>query len=355
MPKSMSLLLVCFVLIGCSDEQEVYKTHARLANAGSLDGPYGIIDVYATDTFGGRMGFGFGAVNGFPGKSADVGGLGVPSFIAGHWVKQNPDTMRNSVYYRISSSIDSDLAKKKIETLENYYENYSTHWGTMQFAVEGPRAMLYFSLGCFRSNDCTPRQNADPNGWVVRNPNGHGDVVLLFDGLGETSSSPYPKSRLDTRFLNFELAEYSGIDFSEVRDVDGQVAESAVEMPVYSKVAWSEAINPDDDLKHWKYRYYQFEHSMDDPDAQEAKIQAYRQGAFDGYPKQTYMQYLLKGDNVKITYSVSCYLPMTQCTVTEDPQKRWEYIPEIDRYGVVLFSGKAVMSDKPFDGIPAPQ
>ncbi|PML79463.1 hypothetical protein [Enterovibrio norvegicus] len=353
MSKFVSLLLVCLVLTGCSDDQDVYKTHAQLANAGSLDGPYGIIDVYATDTFGGRMGFGFGAVNGFPGKSADVGGLGVPNFIAGHWVKQNPDTMRNSVYFRISSPIDSDLAKKKIKTLENYYENYSTHWGAMQFAVDGPKAMLFFTLNCF--DDCTPRKNADPNGWVIKDPRSLTDVVLLFDGLGETSPSPYPKSRLDTRFLNFELAEYSGIDFSEVRDVDGQVAESAVEMPVYSKVAWSEAINPDDDLKHWKYRYYQFEHSMDNPEAQESKIQAYRQGAFDGYLKQTYMQFLLKGDNVKITYSVSCYMPMTQCTVTEDPKKRWEYIPEIDRYGVVLFSGKADTSDKPFDGIPAPQ
>ncbi|MDD1792780.1 hypothetical protein LRP50_06550 [Enterovibrio sp. ZSDZ42] len=353
MSKSVSLLFVCLMLIGCSDEQEVYKTHARLANAGSLDGPYGIIDVYATDTFGGRMGFGFGAVNGFPGASAAAGGLGVPNFIEGHWVKEDPTTRRDSVYFRISSPIDSELAKKKIETLENYYENYSTRWGTMQFAVDGPKAMLFFTLNCF--DDCTPRKNADPNGWVIKDPLSLTDVVLLFDGLGETSPSPYPKSRLDTRFLYYELAEYSGIDFSKIRDVDGQIAESAVEMPVYSKVAWSEAINPEDDLKAWKYRYYKFEHSMDDLDAQEAKIQAYRQGAFDGYLKQTYMQFLLEGDNVKITYSVSCYLPMTQCTVTEDPQKRWEYIPEIDRYGVVLFSGKADMSDKPFDGIPAPQ
>ena len=48
--------------------------------------------------------------------------------------------------------------------------------------------------------DCTPRENADPNHWVTHAPRGTKDVVLLFDGMGETSKTPYP----NTHFADLE-------------------------------------------------------------------------------------------------------------------------------------------------------
>ncbi|NGN97695.1 hypothetical protein G5S52_08430 [Grimontia sp. S25] len=353
MIKPAALSLCFFILQGCTEPEDNYKTHAQLANAGSLDGPYGIIDVYATDTSGGRMGFGFGAVNGFPGASADVGGLGVPNFIAGHWVKEDPETNRDSTFYRISSPIDSDLAKKKIETLENYYQNYSSPWGKMQFAVEGPRAMLFFTLSCGGFNDdCTPRQDADPNNWVVKDPRGRGDVVVLFDGLGESSPYPYPKSRLDTRTLGYNPQENITMDTVEVLDLDGTVVipTESIEMPKSFKVAWKETLNPESDWKNWKYRYFQIEGVLEDPESQEEKIRAYRSKAFDGYLKSSDILAIKDGLDFEFVYRVHCWMPSAPCQISEDPEKRWEYIPEIEDYGVVLYRGKAQQSDTPFDG-----
>jgi hypothetical protein len=43
-------------------------------------------------------------------------------------------------------------------------------------------------------DDCTPKQGADPNGWVVRSPKNQTDVVVLFDGQGESSPIPFPNT-----------------------------------------------------------------------------------------------------------------------------------------------------------------
>jgi hypothetical protein len=104
--------------------------------------------------------------------------MGVPNHIEGCWANHVEE---RSKFYKISVPIDSDLAEKKIRTMQNYYKNYSTIWPVMQVIVDS-----VYSLACFnRTDDCTPKKNADPNHWVQRAPNGLTDVVVLFDGKGE--------------------------------------------------------------------------------------------------------------------------------------------------------------------------
>jgi hypothetical protein len=61
--------------------------------------------------------------------------------------------------------------------------------------VDGPRVRVFYSKSCVDMyDDCTPKQGADPNGWVVRSPKNQTDVVVLFDGQGESSPIPFPNT-----------------------------------------------------------------------------------------------------------------------------------------------------------------
>ncbi|WP_394211003.1 hypothetical protein [Enterovibrio calviensis] len=355
MRKFISLLLLgsLISLSACSEYKTTNRAIAGLANAGSLDGPYVLSSIRVTDSSGGGSGFGFGAVSSFPGASADIGGIGIPAYIEGYWSKEDPNTKGFSDYFHISSPIDSELARQKVETLENYYEDFGRHSAAVQFVVDGPRAMLLLSLKCYTSSkECTPRENADPNNWVVKDPKGYTDVVVLFDGVGETSPTAFPESPLDKRRLGYTKIQHGNVDTYEVIDIDGSVAEGSVEMPVTVTLKWRETINPDDDWESWHYRYYQFKHTLENPEQLEANIQTYRKEAFNGYLKGSRVQTVMNGEDVGIFYFEYCWMPSDDppCKATEDPQKRWEYIPELDQYGVVLYRGKAQQSDTPFDG-----
>jgi hypothetical protein len=174
MHKVGYVLLLLLLLTGCSEEPFYV---AKLGNAGSTTGQHGIRVMYLSDVLGGG-GFAYGAVSSYPGASADIGRMGVPNHIEGCWANHVEE---RSKFYKISVPIDSDLAEKKIRTMQNYYKNYSTIWPVMQVIVDS-----VYSLACFnRTDDCTPKKNADPNHWVQRAPNGLTDVVVLFDGKGE--------------------------------------------------------------------------------------------------------------------------------------------------------------------------
>jgi hypothetical protein len=95
-----------FWLTGC-EEKPFYV--ANIGNGGSLDGPYYLVSISIGDVLGGG-GFGYGAVDGYPGKSADIGRMGIPKHIEGFWVK---GWYKEEAYYRISADIDSELAEKK--------------------------------------------------------------------------------------------------------------------------------------------------------------------------------------------------------------------------------------------------
>jgi hypothetical protein len=87
-------------------------TIAQIGNGGSLDGAYSLRDIWVTSVNGGSAGFGYGAVNGYPGASASIG-IGVPRHIKGYWAKENEEGPGFRSYYRISADIDSELAEKK--------------------------------------------------------------------------------------------------------------------------------------------------------------------------------------------------------------------------------------------------
>ena len=184
-----TLLIAMVALSGCQKEQPLIK--ASIGNAGSLSGFYGIRDVAIQTTGGGWTGFGYGAVNGYPGKSADIGKMGIPAHIKGTWRKgwSYDDEL---VYYRIDAPIDAELAEKKIRTLQNYYKDYQPTRGSMQVIVDEERIQVMFTVGCYSYRmDCSPSEDADPNGWVVMNPSSTTEVVVLFDGKGESSPVPF--------------------------------------------------------------------------------------------------------------------------------------------------------------------
>jgi hypothetical protein len=68
--------------------------------------------------------------------------------------------------------------------------------GVMQ--VEAENIRVYYTLKCFsRVNDCSSQANSDTNHWVVRSPTNTTEVVALFDGKGEMSSTPFLDSPYD--------------------------------------------------------------------------------------------------------------------------------------------------------------
>ncbi len=192
MPKHLITLLFIAVvaLSGCQEEQPLIK--ATIGNAGSISGNYGIRDVAIQTTGGGWTGFGYGGVNGYPGASAGIGKMGVPKYIKGTWRKGRSDKGETLTYYRIDAPIDSELAEKKMRTLQNYYKDYQPTRASMQVIVDEERIQVMFTVGCYSYRmDCSPSEDADPNGWVVMNPSSTTEVVVLFNGKGESSPVPF--------------------------------------------------------------------------------------------------------------------------------------------------------------------
>ena len=192
MRNILILLVMSLSLTGCADEPFYV---ANIGHAGSTTGKHGIARMSIEDVLGGGAGFGYGATNGYPGKSADIGKMGIPKHIEGNWIKIEGKLLK---FYKISAQIDSRLAEKKIRTMQNYYKNFSRTRPPMQVVVDSERVRIFYTLLCVNtSSDCTPKKNADPNGWVTRSPNNITDIVVLFDGKGEYSPIPFPGTRFD--------------------------------------------------------------------------------------------------------------------------------------------------------------
>ncbi|MBV7264283.1 hypothetical protein KCG43_19925 [Photobacterium sp. WH24] len=189
------LLTLIFLMSGCSPQSPQRISIANIGNAGSTTGYHSIRLMTIRDTSGGGAGFAYGAVSGYPGASADIGGMGIPQHLEGYWVKYDRDENTRDKFFKISTPIDAQLAEQKIKTLNRYYANYTRRQGVMQVVVDSERVRVFYTLKCFETyKDCTPRENADPNGWVIRSLADSTDVVLLFDGKGESSDTPFPGS-----------------------------------------------------------------------------------------------------------------------------------------------------------------
>ncbi len=76
--------------------------------------------------------------------------------------------------------------------MNDYYQEFSTEWPVMQVVVDEDKIMLLYTLSCYSKIDnCTANNDTDPNGWVVKSPENLTDVVVLFEGTGETSFTPF--------------------------------------------------------------------------------------------------------------------------------------------------------------------
>ncbi|WP_311567164.1 hypothetical protein [Photobacterium arenosum] len=200
---TLVILLAAFTILvsGCSPQSPPQRISiANIGNAGSTTGYHNIRLMTIRDTSGGGGGFAYGAVSGYPGASADIGGMGIPQHLEGYWVKYDRDENTRDKFFKISAPIDAQLAEKKIQTLNRYYTNYTRRQGVMQVVVDSERVRVFYTLKCHEPYDnCTPKENANPDGWVVRAPHDSTDVVLLFDGKGESSDTPFPGSPYDKK------------------------------------------------------------------------------------------------------------------------------------------------------------
>jgi hypothetical protein len=82
-----------------------------------------------------------------------------------------------------------------MKTMDNYYQNFDRDYGSKQVIVDGQRVRVFYTKNCLdKLADCTPKKGADPNGWVKKSPRDLTDVVVLFDGKGESSPTPFPSA-----------------------------------------------------------------------------------------------------------------------------------------------------------------
>ncbi|MBC5832293.1 hypothetical protein [Vibrio metschnikovii] len=196
--KNSLYLILFFSLWGCGPEP--YVVDVGLTN-GSTTGRHIVPRMTITTVSEGKVNFAMGSVGGYPGAHSSGGRMDAPAYIEGEWAKGNPTPSSGLVsYHRISAAIPKD-AEAKMKVMDNYYKNFKRDYGSMQVIVDGPRVRVFYTKGCsITLNDCTPKKNGDPNGWVVKDPKGTRDVVVLFDGIGESSATPFP----DTHFSELE-------------------------------------------------------------------------------------------------------------------------------------------------------
>ncbi|GAB7221320.1 hypothetical protein VoSk93_05310 [Vibrio owensii] len=188
---------------------------ATSGGAGTLGKPHGIQRMVVSDIRGRASGFIAGAVSGCCARSSIR--LSVPNGIEGEW-RRGWDTggeweekwrqrwkpewgsfeenYINHKWFRIKDTIDSDVAAKKIATMDNYFNEKDLGLGAMEVYVDGKRVVLAYVKLCNprRGYDCSVKDNADPHGWVVPPPwskNGKGTAVILYDGYGEESDKPF--------------------------------------------------------------------------------------------------------------------------------------------------------------------
>ena len=193
-------------LIGCTPEP--YSVKVGFAN-GSTGGAHITDTMVITTVSGGKADFAMGAIDGPLGALASGGRMDPPAHIEGYWGKEDDSDDGFESYHHISMDVPSN-AEAKMKLMDTYYENFDNPYGRMSVVVDGARVRIYYTKSCYAIRmDCTPKEDIDPNGWVVKSASGGTDAVLLFDGVGETSSTPYP----NTHFSRLAERRKRGLEY----------------------------------------------------------------------------------------------------------------------------------------------
>ncbi|OCH39347.1 hypothetical protein [Aliivibrio fischeri] len=196
--KLIFLVPLMLSILGCTPEP--YTVNVGYTN-GTTSGRHGTGEIIVTTLSGGMVNFAMGAIGTYPGAMSTGGRMDAPAHIEGDWAKGNPEPNSGYIsYHRISADIPKE-AEAKMKLMDNYYQNLDRNYGSMQVIVDGPRIRIFYTKDCsITLDDCTPKKNIDPNGWVVKGPKGIKDVVVLFDGIGESSKTPFP----NTEFVDLD-------------------------------------------------------------------------------------------------------------------------------------------------------
>lgn len=345
--KTLVLCALVTALMGCDDSEKALGTIAQNGNAGSLDGTYNLSDIWVTSVNGGSAGFGYGAVNGYPGASASIG-IGVPKHIKGYWAKEREDGPGFQSYYRISADIDSALAEKKIRTLQDYYQNFKSKWGRMQVEVEQSRIMVLYTQGCYDNRvDCSVRENADPNGYVIRSPVDTIDVVSLFDSRGESSPTPFPGSPYDKRSI---LVNPPHLGYKIIlTDTEGRTASVGSAIGDLTRIQgdWRDYIGEDETGKSM-YRFFHIDEAIDTASVKE-KIQIMRKGLAHKYFSTRTFTTIDDGGHTKLYYRLICD-SKKECDDLQESRGSSLIIRSSDYFlDILLFECKAEELDAPFE------
>ncbi|OCH38082.1 hypothetical protein [Aliivibrio fischeri] len=200
MNKSKLIFLVPLMLfiLGCTPEP--YTAKVGYTN-GTTSGGHIAERIIITTLSGGKVNFAMGAIGTYPGKMSTGGRMDAPAHIEGDWAKEKSGVSSGlASYHRISADIPKE-AEAKMKLMDNYYQNFDRSYGSMQVIVDGPRIRVFYTKSCVDMyHDCTPKKNIDPNDWVIKSPKGVTDVVVLFDGIGESSKTPFP----NTEFVDLD-------------------------------------------------------------------------------------------------------------------------------------------------------
>ncbi|OOE44959.1 hypothetical protein [Salinivibrio kushneri] len=192
--KAFLPLLLSVAVLGC--EPEPYAVKAGFTN-GSSTGRHSVYKMTITTVSGGKANFAMGGVSGYPGAHSSGGRIDAPAYIEGEWEEGwgfADDDISSTPHHRISALIP-DNAEAKMKTMDNYYQNFDRDYGSIQVIVDGPRVRVFYTKNCLdKLADCTPKKGADSNGWVKKSPRDLTDVVVLFDGKGESSPTPFPSA-----------------------------------------------------------------------------------------------------------------------------------------------------------------
>ncbi|AWY00465.1 hypothetical protein A8139_10995 [Marinomonas primoryensis] len=352
---TVALLLPVIALTGCSDNHEnKLGTVAKIGNGGSLDGAYNLSDIWVTSVNGGSAGFGYGAVNGYPGASASIG-ISVPRHIKGYWAKENEEGPGFQSYYRISADIDSVLAEKKIRTLQNYYQTFKSNWGHMQVEVEQSRIMVLYTLNCFsKLDDCTVKPYEASHDLVSKSPKNLTDVAVLFDGKGESSLTPFPGSPYDERRVLVN-PPHLGHKIT-LTDTQGRTASVGRGIGDLTRLQgdWKNYIG-EDEVGKSMYRFFHMDEPID-TDIIKEKIQIIRKDlAHKAFPSVTYVTINNDG-HMKLYYRLICVSDTELCDSLEESRASPLVIRSSDYdLDILLFEGKAEELDAPYETVSDPQ